>query len=133
MQKSQWRWIAVLPTIFAVYVLGLTFTFLTMDFAMSYCPPEEVFSGACGAPWYDVFEHQLLCVPAFASGFAMVLAPSLVAPNHRRFLSWLLYLGGVGVVFAAQFGEFYLESLAATIGGGIALPIAGAKWKGELA
>jgi len=132
MRNADLRWLAVVPTIIAVYVLGLTFTFTTMDFAMSYCPTDEVVSGSCISPWYEEFEHKLLCAPAFASGLAMVLFPSLVAPSHRGTLSWILYLGGVAVVFVAQFAGFHLEALAATVGGAVALFILRGRSRGQV-
>jgi hypothetical protein len=87
-----------------------------------WCPPAEMVSGACIAPWYHHAELAGIAVAVGLGAALFVALPTLVAPSHRSRVAWLAYaVGAVGMAgFVAQVGlSFWPPWLSAMLAGGV--------------
>jgi len=117
------RWLLAPCTAVAGYLVSVFGSALIATWIKRlWCPPEQMVSGACIAPWYRTAE---LAGIAFAVGLGAALfvaLPALVVPSHRSRVAWLAYaVGAVGIAgFVAQVGlSFWPPWLAAMLAGGV--------------
>ena len=77
------RWLCVPPAALAAWYLALILALLLHTAVEGFCPPDQVVSGACFAPWFLRFSDVLVCFGAALAASLIVLAAFLVAPSHR--------------------------------------------------
>lgn len=96
------RWIGLLPAALAGWVLAFFIALAMFGWLDSFCPPEEMVSGMCGASWYPLASQAVVCFGAGLSAFFVVGAAAWVAPSHRRVVAWVSF--GVGASIAVLVG-----------------------------
>jgi hypothetical protein len=88
------RWLAVIPGAISGWFLALALGFVIVSVIDSYCPPDQVESGMCIAPWYSTAFDAAVCFSAALAAFLVVLFASVMAPAHQRAVSWVAYVSG---------------------------------------
>jgi len=115
------RWLCVLPAALAAWYLALILAVLLHTAVEGFCPPDQVVSGACFAPWFLRFSDVLICFGAALAASLIVLAAFLVAPSHRFYVAWATFIVGacVALCFAALLGA-WAECASALAAGALA-------------
>lgn len=125
------RWVLAVITGFVVWHVVAILGLMAVSVLDSFCPPDQVVSGMCTAPWYDTAFDALVIVFAGLSAVAVVLVPPLVAPTHRWEASLAAY--GIGatfaIVFAAGSSTLWAPTASALVAGATAILGARALWK----
>jgi len=118
-----WRWMLVVVLAVAGVGFGLVSIVALLSGLDRLCPPQQMVSGACIAPWYATAEVVVLALGAALGGAATVAWPAWAArgPARARVALWA-WLGGA--VYAMSFlfavGLTALAPvLAALLGGGV--------------
>lgn len=117
------RWIAVIPAAVAGWWSAVIVAIAVHGFVFSFCPPEDVVSGACIAPWFLRFKTALLYSSVALSAILVVLVPTVMAPAHRRLVAWVAY--AAGAVAAVALGGWLAEVVVALVSGFIAAFVMG--------
>jgi hypothetical protein len=121
MDRATMRWIAVAPSAIVAYLFSFFTGFALMDIADSYCPPSQVVSGMCTAPWAHDVELGIMTFGAGLAGFLLVAVPAQVAPSEQIVIARAILIGGtVLALIGAAFGA-YVEATGAIVGGMLAL------------
>jgi MFS family permease len=114
------RWALLVP---ATYASWLAIVFLTMlavgSAEKSLCPPEQFISGFCDDPAVRKLADRLLLTGAALSAAMVVAVSAAVAPSHRAIVAWIAY--GTGAAVALKFAGLVPESIAALVGGLVAV------------
>ena len=115
------RWLCVPPAALAAWYLALILALLLHTAVEGFCPPDQVVSGACFAPWFLRFSDVLVCFGAALAASLIVLAAFLVAPSHRFHVAWATFIVGacVALWFAALLGT-WAECASALAAGALA-------------
>jgi hypothetical protein len=120
-----WRWIRwalLLPVLYSCWVAALYAGIVYYGIADRFCPPAEVVSGFCVAPWFPVAEAIVVCLGAATAASLMVVAAAVVAPVAKLRASQLVLAAGslTALVMAIHTGQ-YSAFVAAVLAGAIAL------------
>ena len=114
------RWILLVPVTYASW---LAIVFLTMVAVSStekaLCPADQFISGVCGDASVRVIADRLLLFGAALSAVTVVAVSAAIAPSHRVIVAWIAY--GIGAAIALRFAAFVPESIAALVGGLLAV------------
>lgn len=114
------RWALLLPAALVGWYAALIAGMLLLAFAESLCPPEDVVSGACMAPWFDGVSRGVICLGAALAGALVVLLPTLVAPRARREVAVVAFALGLLAALAMGIAAgAYAELASATIAGAL--------------
>jgi hypothetical protein len=92
------RWILLPVACAASWAAALLLGALAHSFATSLCPPDQMVSGMCVAPWFRSVETGLTC---FFSAFAaalIVASAFFIAPAVQQLAGWTVFI--VGAVYA---------------------------------
>lgn len=112
------RWSLVLPTAVLSWYGAVVITLFMHGATEIFCPPEDIISGLCQAPWFNSFSRSLLYIgPAIAACF-VVLSTVFMSPSHRNIVAFVVFLGGCVI---AMFMAIPMENywgLASTITSG---------------
>ncbi|MBC8021916.1 MAG: hypothetical protein H7Y14_02280 [Burkholderiales bacterium] len=122
------RWLAVVPSAGIVYV-GVAFIgFALLATAQTFCPPKDVVSGNCAAPWWRHVELAIVCFSAALAAFLMVVAPALVAPSQRVLVSRGVFVFGAVIAVGGIIAGAYLEGASAIVCGLLGLYIINSRY-----
>lgn len=115
------RWLAIVPAALGVWWLTLLLGLGLADVAILLCPPEELISGMCAAPWYRYVEGGLIMGCAGLAAVLIVVVSAVLAPSHRLCVASAVLGGGVIVALymayaAGAWGSFAAAVLAGTTG-----------------
>jgi hypothetical protein len=99
------RWAAVIPAAFFGFYAALAFGFGILHVLDGLCPPDQIESGFCIAPWYEPALQSAVCFCSGLAAFLVVLLPTLAAPNHKRLVAGLSYVSGAGTAIAMAAGH----------------------------
>ena len=89
------RWLLVIPSAFVGWYAALFMGFLLYSVADYFCPPELMISGQCSASWHQPVIDGVIIFGASLSAILVILFSVLVAPNKRKLVAKIIYLGGV--------------------------------------
>ena len=64
------------------------------------CPPDQIESGMCIAPWYDSAFDAAVCFCAALAAFLIVTLASITAPSHKRVVASVVYVIGAATAIA---------------------------------
>jgi len=114
------RWLAIVPAVVAVWWLTILLRFGLLEVAIRFCPPEQLVSGICVAPWYRYVEGGIIVGCAGLAAALIIAVSVLLAPSHRLSVASVILAGGVVVAlymaYAAQaWGSFAAAVLAGAI------------------
>ena len=104
------RWLSVIPAAVVGWFIALAFGLFLLHVLDSMCPPEQIVSGMCTAPWYDTGFEVAVVIGASLAAFLVVVLASITAPTHRILVSRLAFAGGAAY---ALYGAFVTHSYAA--------------------
>ena len=116
------RWLLVIPAATAGWFFALAFGFVLLHLLDALCPPEQMVSGMCTAPWYDAGFKAATLIGASLAAFLVVALASVAAPAHRTFVSWLAFgCGAAFALYAAFSTRSYAELAFALVSGLVAV------------
>lgn len=119
MNRADWtRWIAAIPAAVAGWWLVVFAAIALHGLAFSFCPPDDVVSGACVAPWFSRFETGLVYASVALSAVLVVVLPAVVVPAHRALIAWIAYIAGA--VVAVSIGRSATHIVVALAAGLVA-------------
>lgn len=91
------RWLLVLPAAWVAWYAAVLIGFGLYSVAEALCPPEQVISGMCVAPWFGYVDRAIFCTGAGLAAAFIIFSCAIVAPSHRRVVT-LVTLGAGSVV-----------------------------------
>ena len=115
------RWLGIIPAAVAGWFLAFFIGHRVLGIVDSLCPPEEIVSGDCVAPWYPLASQITICFGVGLSAVLVVAFATLVAPSHRQVVAWVSY--GLGASVALAMSGFaspgMIPELLSALGGGL--------------
>jgi hypothetical protein len=115
------RWLLILPAAIAAWYLALIIGLVLHSGLDALCPPDQVISGICEAPWYVYAEDALIAFGAALAAVLVMVACTLLAPSHRRQTAIAAFvLGAMAAIMMGASTEAY-GAMAAAIGAGALL------------
>ena len=110
----------------AVLLLGLAGV-TVLD---SFCPPQQMVSGACIAPWHQPAVEALIIACAGLAAFGIVVVTGLLAPVHTLRVAVVAFAcGALFARYLAQSGDAWGAFLAAAAGGSTGLWLVASRWR----
>jgi len=89
------RWLLVVPSAFVGWYAALFIGLLLYSVADYFCPPELMISGSCHASWHSPVIDGVIIFGASLSAILVILFSVLMAPNKRKLVAKIIYLGGL--------------------------------------
>ena len=83
-------WIGIAAMGYLGWILSLVVGFVSYQIALSFCPEDQMESGICMAPWFDVVERSIELGTIGLSAFFVVLFSVLAASTSRKPLASVL-------------------------------------------
>jgi hypothetical protein len=124
------RWVLVPVSAFVVWAATLLLGLAGVNVLDSFCPPQQMVSGSCIAPWHQPGVEALIIVCAGLAAFGIVVVTALVAPGHKLRVAVVAF--ACGALFAgyfAQSGDAWGAFLAAAAGGSSGLWLVASRWR----
>jgi hypothetical protein len=109
------RWLLVIPAAVLGWYAALIAGMLLLAFAESLCPPEDVVSGACMAPWFGTVSAVVFCIGTALAAVLVVLLPTLAAPRARLRVAWVAFALGLAVALAMAIAASAHAELASAV------------------
>ena len=97
------RWLALVPAAAVGWYASLIAGLLARGVLMSFCPPDKMVSGLCGASWYAPAEDLLICFFAGIAAALIVALTTFVAPSRKVTVAFVVLL--LGSLFAVVMGS----------------------------
>jgi len=91
----QIRWLAVLPAAIAGWYLALIIGLLAYSGVEKLCPPEQMVSGACIAPWFRYATGAISALGAALAAILVITLAALAAPSHRVIVIRSAFVAGL--------------------------------------
>jgi hypothetical protein len=124
------RWLLVPVSAFVVWAATLLLGLAGVNVVDSFCPPQEMVSGACIAPWHQPAIEALIIVCAGLAAFGIVVVAALVAPVHKLRVAVVAFAcGALFAGYLAQSGDAWGPFLSAGTGGSIGLWLVASRWR----
>ena len=116
------RWILLPIVCIAAWIAALFTGIVAHSTAELFCPADQMVSGMCVAPWFQILEGWLI---RFFSAFAaalIIVSCYFTAPAARVLVAWVVFsLGAVYALWIAVVSWAWGEFIAAGVGGVAAL------------
>lgn len=105
------RWILLPAACFIAWSLAIVLGIILLNVAESFCPPEEMISCCCTAPWFPAVQTSIFYFSTAISAVFVVVTAYLSAPAERVHVIWIAFCFGCiaatyFVVITAAFGVF---------------------------
>lgn len=114
------RWILLVPLTVAGWYLVLLLGMVLLTLADGFCPPEEMVSGYCTAPWYAYVDAGVFYFCSGLAAILWVLLAALIAPAWRRGVGWVAFAIGALVASAMTLHLGAWDDLAISLAAGFA-------------
>lgn len=112
------RWLLVLPAAWLSWVVALLTGLGFHWIAEAFCPPAQMISDLCVAPWFDVVERAIICGGAGLAAILITVSCTLIAPSHRRVVVAVTLVAGCAVAAWMAFQlDAHLELGAVVVAG----------------
>jgi hypothetical protein len=111
------RWILLPIVCLAAWIAALFAGIVAHSVAEFFCPPDQMVSGVCVAPWFETLDAWLV---RFFSAFAALVIAScyFTAPAARTLVAWVVFAAGaIYVLWVAVVSWACSEFIAAGVGG----------------
>lgn len=113
------RWLAMPPAALLAWWGSLLIGFELLEVAIRFCPPEDLVSGTCVAPWYRDLEDAIIAGCAGLAAALIVGVSALLAPSQRLLVATVVLAAGVLVALHMAVGAQAWGSLAAALVAGL--------------
>ena len=94
------RWLLVLPGAWAGWAIAVLTGVGAHSALAALCPPEQLVSGMCVAPWFRYSERIVVCAGAGLAAALILLFCTLIAPSHRPRVVLVTLAAGAAVAIA---------------------------------
>ena len=118
------RWLLMLPAAISAWYLALAAGIALHGSLLRFCPPDQVVSGWCAAPWHRYASQAVVCMGAGLAATMVLLICAWLAPTHKRQVAITTYL--IGAVVACMMGmaaTAYAAMASALLAGAVILAL----------
>jgi hypothetical protein len=98
------RWVLTPIASISAWYVALFLGIILLGIAESFCPTDEMVSGMCVAPWFQVVESGIFCFSTALSAVFVVSSAYFVAPAGKVLIAWLAFFIGAIVAFIVALG-----------------------------
>jgi hypothetical protein len=113
--KSLLRWLSILPASFAAWYLALAAGIALHGTLLRFCPPDQLVSGWCAAPWYRFASQAVVCIGAGLAAALILVTSTWLAPAHKRLVAIAAYLVGAAVACTMGFAATAYAAMACAL------------------
>jgi MFS family permease len=117
------RWILILPAAVAAWYAALLLGIALYQGVEALCPPDQVESGHCFAPWFLTVSNALIAFGAALAAVLVMIACTLLAPAHKRQVAMATFALGTLAAVAMGWNHAIAPMIAAIMAGAIVLAI----------
>ena len=117
------RWILILPAAIAAWYAALFIGIALYQGLEALCPPDQVESGHCFAPWFLPASSALIAFGAALAAAFVMIACTLLAPSHKRQVAIATFVVGTLVAIAMGWNLAVAPMVAAITAGATVLVI----------
>ena len=112
------RWLLVVPAAWVAWYAAVLIGFGLHSLAEALCPPDQVISGMCVAPWFGAVDRAIFCTGAGLAAAFIIVSCTVVAPSHCRVVTFVtLGTGSVVALVLALATDALPEFVAAVVAG----------------
>jgi hypothetical protein len=119
------RWLLVPLSAAAVVVAGIVGARWAVSIVDRRCPVESMVGGACVEPWHTTAVEASIYTAIVLAVLGLVILPSLIAPQLKRTVAVVAFLGAIAAAGAAYFmtawAEMLLPLVVTVLSGGIGI------------
>jgi hypothetical protein len=119
--KTLIRWLLIVPASVAAWYLALVVGIMLLAAVSGLCPPDQLVSGACTAPWYQTASLAVLCFGAGLAATLILIVSTLLAPTHKRQAAVATYIIGAAVACMMGIAATEYAAMASAIVVGAAI------------
>jgi fucose permease len=106
------RWCLVVPAACAAWYAALILAFGLYSVFEALCPPDQMVSGMCMAPWFDYAVSAVICTGAALAATFILIGSAVIAPSHKSIVVVATFIGGAVVaVVLGVLANAYFELL----------------------
>ena len=118
------RWLLIVPVAVAAWYAAL-FLGISLQLGLdALCPPDQVVSGSCTAPWHSAASAAAVCAGAGLAAVLILVACTWLAPSHRRQVAIATFSVGAAVaIFMGVSANLLGPLITAIVAGAIVLRI----------
>jgi hypothetical protein len=114
------RWILLLPAAVAAWYVALLLGIALHIGLDAICPPDQMVSGSCVAPWHWAASQVVVCIGAALAAVLIVVTCTFVAPSHKRIVAVITFTGGTLVAIVMVLDTDAYAAFASAIVAGLA-------------
>jgi len=113
--KTFIRWLLILPASVAAWYLALAAGIVLLAALNGLCPPDQLVSGACIAPWHRTASLAMMCFGAGLAATLILIVCTLLAPTHKPQVAVAAYVIGVAVACTMGIAATAYAAMASAI------------------
>jgi MFS family permease len=117
------RWILILPAAIATWYATLFTGIALYQGVEALCPPDQVESGHCFAPWFLTASNALIVFGAALAAVLVMFVSASLAPAHKRQVAIATFALGTLVAISMGWKLAVAPMLGAIVAGAIVLVI----------
>lgn len=117
------RWILILPAAIAAWYTALFVGIALYQGIEALCPPDQVESGHCFAPWFLTTSNALIVFGAALAAVLVMLVCTWIAPAHKRQVAIATFALGTLVAIGMGWDLAFAPTLGAIVAGAVVLTI----------
>jgi hypothetical protein len=107
------RWFMVIPAAIIGWWLAIVTGIVLVSIPDNFCPPEDVMSGFCTAPWYEPVVSGIMIYTASLSAVLALVFSVLTAPGKRDLVATGVFVAGC---LCAVYFAFWIAAWAECAG-----------------
>lgn len=117
------RWILILPAAIAAWYVSLFLGLALYQGLEALCPPDQMESGQCFAPWFLTASKVLIALGAALAATLVMVTCTWIAPAYKRQVAIATFVVGTAVAIILAWNLEFAAMASAIVAGAIALAI----------
>ncbi len=117
------RWILILPAAIAAWYVSLFLGIALYKGVEALCPPGQMESGHCFAPWFLTASKALVAFGAALAATLVMVTCTWIAPAYKRQVAIATFVIGTAVAIIMAWNHEFAAMASAIVAGAIALTI----------
>jgi hypothetical protein len=114
------RWLLVIPGAIGAWYAALVAGITVHSALEALCPPEQIISGMCTAPWFRYAERVAFSAGAGFAAALILVTTTLIAPSHRTNVAVITLAAGLLIALVMGIlASAYAEFVTAVVIGGL--------------
>jgi hypothetical protein len=127
--KTGLRWLAIIPATAVAWALTAALGGGLLKVAVHLCPPEQLVSGMCRAPWYRNLEEAVIVGWAALLVALTVTVPAVIAPSHRGSVATVALVAAAAALLPAAYMLGWWGSFTAAVLAGVLSWLTVLRWE----